>query len=304
MIQEVLPSSPAQQAGIEPLDIILSVDGIDVQSELVYEVVQKIRGVAGTSVELTIARRDRTSDTIDILQKIVVRDKIIVPSVSSRVLTGDHGQPIGLITLSTFALDTKQRLHEAISELLDHKIQGVILDLRGNGGGLLTEAVEVASYFLPKYDIVTNVSYVHNDKAVYKTEGRNLLSDLPVVVLVNRFSASASEIIALALRENRCYNSIGLSVQESGSGSFLSPDCSMVILGERTFGKGTIQLLKNLHFGGSLKLTIGERTSPTGISIHGTGILPDYVMPVQTGSVYYETSIEQATTLLSDYLKK
>ena len=304
MVEEVLHSSPAAQAGLRPLDVIVKVNGTWVQSLTVSEVVKQIRWPKGTTVDITLTRTTE-SGSLDILEKNIVRDTILIPSVSSKILTGLQGQKIGYIWLSIFASDTDIRLKKEIQTLLDAKVQGVILDVRGNGGGLLPESVSVVSHFLPQNSIVTKAKYrIYNDDE-YKAEGGDLMSHLPLVVLTNGYSASASEIVALALRENRCKSSIELSTKEEWKGSILSPDCTAILVGQRTFGKGSIQSLQNLTFGWSLKLTVGKRFSPTGQSIHEIGILPDYVVKIDPEQYYssgIDLQLQKAQELLSQYL--
>ncbi len=302
-IEEVLHSSPAAQAGLKPLDIIMKVNGTGVQNMSVNEVVDIIRGPKGTTVDLTLART--TDNTLEIIEKTLTRDTILIPSVSSKVLTGSGGEKIGYIWLSVFADDTDNKLKKEIQILLDEKIQWVILDVRGNGGGLLPESVSVASHFLPQHTIVTKAQYRVYKDDTYKAEWGDMLSQLPLVVLTNEYSASASEIVALALRENRCKTSIPLSVEKQWQWSTLSSDCTAIIVWQRTFGKGTIQSLQNLTFGGSLKLTVGKWFSPTGQSIHEIGILPDTVVDLDPEKYYgsgIDLQLQKAEELLSQYL--
>ena len=304
IIEEVVHSSPAAQVGLMPLDIIVKVNGTGIQDQNVQEVVQLIRWPKGTSVDLTVMRMN-DEWWFEIIEKTLIRDAIVIPSVSSKILSGDKWQKIGYIWLSVFASDTDSRLKKEITKLLDENIQGVILDVRGNGGWLLPESVSVVSHFLKQGSSVTKAKYrIYNDDD-YKAEWWDMLSHLPLVVLTNWYSASASEIIALALRENRCPWSTSLSVQEQWSGSVLWENCTAVLVWERTFGKWTVQSLQNLQFGWSLKLTVGKWFSPSGISIHELGILPDYVVELNAEEYYgswNDAQLEKAEELLSQYL--
>ena len=304
IIEEVVHSSPAAQVGLMPLDIIVKVNGTGVQNQNVHDIVKQIRGPKGTTVDLTVTRMT-DNWWFDIIEKTLTRDTIVVPSVTSKMLTGIAGVKIGYIWLSVFAADTDSRLKKEIQQLLDAQVQGVILDVRWNGGGLLPESVSVVSHFLKQGSVVTKAQYrIYNDD-IYKAEGGDMLSHLPLVVLTNWYSASASEIIALALRENRCPTSTDLSVQEAWSGSVLSDTCTAILVGERTFGKGSIQSLQNLAFGGSLKLTVGKWFSPSDISIHEIGILPDYRVELDPEE-YYDSGtdhqLQKAEELLSQYI--
>lgn len=305
VIEEVVHSSPAAQVGLMPLDIIVKVNGTGIQNQSVHEVVDLIRGPKGTTVDLTVTRMTE-SWWFDIIEKTLTRDTIVIPSVTSKVLTGTAGEKIGYIWLSVFAADTDSRLKKEIQQLLDKKIQWVILDVRWNGGWLLPESVSVVSHFLKQGSVVTKAKYrIYNDDT-YKAEGGDMLSHLPLVVLINWYSASASEIIALALRENRCPSSTELSVQQEWSGSVLSTDCTAILVGDRTFGKGTVQSLQNLSFGWSLKLTVWKWFSPSDISIHEIGILPDYRIELDPEEYYgswTDDQLQKAEELLSQYIE-
>ena len=137
IIEEVVHSSPAAQVGLMPLDIIVKVNGTGIQDQNVQEVVQLIRWPKGTSVDLTVMRMN-DEWWFEIIEKTLIRDTIVIPSVSSKILSGDQGQKIGYIWLSVFASDTDSRLKKEITKLLDENIQGVILDVRGNGCLLYT----------------------------------------------------------------------------------------------------------------------------------------------------------------------
>lgn len=304
IIEEVIHSSPAAQAGLMPLDIIVKVNGTGIQDQNVQEVVQLIRWPKWTTVDLTVMRMN-DEWWFEVIEKTLTRDTILIPSVSSKILTGAQWQKIGYIWLSVFAEDTDSRLKKEITTLLDNGIQGVILDVRGNGWGLLPESVSVVSHFLKQGSVVTKAKYRIYTDDNYKAEWWDMLSHLPLVVLTNWYSASASEIIALALRENRCPSSTSLSVQEIWSGSVLSADCTAVLVWQRTFGKWTVQSLQNLEFGWSLKLTVGKWFSPSDISIHQIGILPDYIVELNPEEYYgsgKDTQLDKAKELLSQYL--
>ena len=304
MIEEVVKDSPAAQAWFMPLDSIVKINGSGVQYLNVNEVVEQIRWPKWTTVDISVTRVNQ-SWSLEIIDKTLTRDTILIPSVSSKILTGNSDIKIGYIALSVFAADTDSRLKKEIQTLLDQNIQGVILDVRGNGGGLLPESVSVVSHFLQQNSIVTKTKYRIYKDTDYKAEWGDLLSGLPLVILVNGYSASASEIIALALRENRCPTSTQLSLAESWSWSSLSWDCTAVLVGTRTFGKGTVQSLQNLTFWWSLKLTVWRWFSPSWLSIHEIGILPDYVVPIEIEEYYRDgrdAQLTKAEELLSQYL--
>lgn len=298
LVEEVLKWSPAAQSDIRPLDLILKVNGSGVQQLSIGEIVQQIRGVRGTTVELTIGRVG-ISGSVDVIEKSITRDTILIPSVSSKLFSLGT-KKIGYIALSLFAQDTDEKLQIEIDSLKKEWISWLILDVRGNGGGLLPESVDVASHFLPLGTDVVNVKYRLYTDATYKSEWNDTLSSLPLVILTDAFTASASEIITLAIKEWRCKGAV------SGTGLLPSiwfdSSCNVLIVGEKTFGKGSVQNLQELHNWWSLKLTVGKWFSPSGISIDHVGIVPDIVVPFDK-ELYQKNStdlqLEKAKWLLS-----
>lgn len=304
MIEEVINGSPAFYAGLRPLDVIINVDWEDVQQQDITSVVNKIRGEKWTVVEITVLRIG-TDGSVDTIQESITRDIIEIPSVSSKILTGPNDIAIGYIALSIFAADTDYLLLQAIDELRHSDIKGIILDLRGNGGWLLPESVSVVSHFLRKGSPVVNVDYRIYRNNKYKAEWGDKLSQFPIVILTNEYTASASEIITLALRENRCPGSTHLTIQDSGTWSVLSDECTAIVVWQRTFWKWTVQSLQNLKFGWSLKLTVWKWFSPSNVSIHEKGILPDHLIDMDV-DIYFDswvdTQLEAAEKFLSDYI--
>ncbi len=268
MIEEVLKDSPAQQAWLMPLDLIIKVDGEIIQWLPIREVVNKIRGPKETTVELSIMRtnKDSAQDAVEFLTKEVVRDIIVIPTVSSKIIDYNNKKNIWYISLGIFAQDTDQRLVLALQEIMSWtQLDGLIIDLRGNGWGLLPEAVRIASRFLPKGVDVVQVKYRLYADATYKSEWWQLVSDVPLVILIDEYSASASEILALALRSYYC---------NAGWERF-SEWCRLLIVWKSSFGKGSIQQLQYLQSGGSLKITVWNWYPIDGVSINMIGILPD-----------------------------
>lgn len=237
----VLPDTPAQQAGIEGGDQIIEVDGEDVEELFLEQVVTRIKGDAGTPVEITVRRSS------DELRFTLTRQEIHVPSVESEMLFGR----LGLIRVITFLGDTGEQVRKAATDLSQRGAGGLILDLRGNPGGALDAAVEVAGVFL---DGGTVVSYEERGRAdvVHAAPG-GAVTDVPMVVLVDGDSASASEIVAGAL-------------QDRGRA---------LLVGARTFGKGSIQRVIPLSDGSAIKLTIAQYRLPSGKFIGEQGITPD-----------------------------
>lgn len=302
MIIEITHSSPAERAGLQPLDMIIEVDGESTQHQTIYEVVDKIRWPKGTDVKISLTRRSDTGE-IELIEKTITRDKIDIPSASWEILQGDP--VIWYIQIASFAWDTTKRLKDIATDLLDTKIQWIILDLRGDGWWLLSESVSVSSFFLPKWRPITEAKYrIYKDDR-YKAVGGDVLSSYPLVVLIDGYTASASEITALALRENRCSSSVDLSLQEQWSWSALSAECSVVLLGSKSFWKGSVQGLIDLGFWWSLKLTVGKWFSPSGLSVDQQWILPDYQIDFDRDAYnehWFDNQLEEAKKLLWEYL--
>jgi len=252
VIQTPMRGQPAEKAGVEAGDIVLAVDGTEISGLDVNEAVLLIRGPKGTEVVLTIAR-DGVAEPFDIA---VTRDRIDIPSVASARLLEDVGAPeVGYLELTVFASETRNELVREIETLKDAGAQALILDLRNNPGGFLNAAVGVASEFLDE-GVVT---YREDNRGTRRAESVNRggsALDLPLVVLVNRGSASASEIVAGAIRDH-------------GRG---------VIVGETTFGKGSVQNVHELSDGSQLRVTVEIWRTPNGSSIHRRGIEPDVIV--------------------------
>jgi carboxyl-terminal processing protease len=248
-VARVFDNSPAQQAGIRKGDIITTVDGRSIAGESAELATSKIKGPPGSEVTVTVLRPS-TGDTRDYP---LTRAEVDVPALESE-LRQVNGIPVGYIELLTF---TKEGVHgdlrEAIQSLEDRGAQGLVLDLRGNGGGLLTEAVLTSSLFVEDGPIVSTEGRTQ-DEQVFEARG-DALPERPLVVLVDGDSASASEIMAAALSD------AGVAT----------------LVGQTTFGKGTFQEVIPLNGGenGALDLTIGEFKTRDGESINGTGVEPD-----------------------------
>lgn len=293
LIEEVVKSSPAAQVWLMPLDVIVKVDGESVHDISLSEIVDKIRGEKWTSVSLLVARQ-KSDDTIEFIEKEVTRDTIIIPSVTSKLLSWWNNTSFGYVALSLFVEDTEEKITQQLTELKKSNISGLILDLRGNGGWLLPESVSVASRFLPVTTPIAQVKYRSFNDYLYKAEGKDIVSDLPLVILVDGYTASASEIIALAIREWRCKSST--LVQK------FTDDCDVLIVWSQTFWKWSIQSLHNLKFGWSLKLTIWKWFSPSWLSISEVGVTPDVALDFDIES--YQKSgkdnyVQKAISLLS-----
>jgi len=241
-----LEDTPAWRAGIKSGDLILKINNEDATNLKLEEAVMRIRGPKGTKVILTIMREDfKEPKDIEI-----VRDVIVVHAVKFKMLENN----IGYIKILNFGKNSVPEFYNAINDLLTKGANKLILDLRNNPGGFLESAVIISSWFLPKGDKVVIEDFGgKSPQRIHRSLGPGILSNLPLVVLVNRGSASASEILAGALRDN-------LNVK---------------ILGEKTFGKGSVQEVVNLSDGSLVKVTVARWLTPKGKLIEGKGIDPD-----------------------------
>ncbi len=240
-----MKGSPAEKAGLKPGDKIIAVDGEDVTGVPPDLVVRRVLGPAGTKVRLTIKRDDQ--EPFDV---VITRAKITIPSVEGHML--DDG--VAYVALYTFGNKTADDLHNTLKDLMAQHPKGLILDLRNNGGGYLATAVDVASEFLPKGKVVLYEESKDGSRKAYKAHGGGLALDVPMVVLVNEGTASASEIVSGAL-------------QDYGRA---------VLVGVTTYGKGSVQNwipLSNNQ--GAVRITVALWLTPKGRQISGKGLTPD-----------------------------
>lgn len=240
-----LAGSPAQRAGLKPGTPILKINDENTLGMGIMEAVHKIRGKEGTEVKLTIVKNGK--------EKVITikREKITVKSVESS-MKGD----ILYINISRFDEETLGLVRQAEADGISKGAKGIILDLRNNPGGYLDSAVDISSEFIDTGIIVIEKDEKRNKKRTFKASGLGKMTDkakYPMIVLVNEGSASASEIVAGAIRDN-------------GRGK---------ILGEKTFGKGSVQELKDLPDGSELKVTVAQWYTPNGVNISKEGLKPD-----------------------------
>ena len=240
-----ISGAPAEKAGIRAQDLIAKINGEDTTGMTVDKAVSKIRGKAGTTVKLTILHVGGT-ETADIT---ITRADINVPSVKWSMKDGG----IGYIQVSTFGTDTTELIQRAAGEIKAQGATKVILDLRNDGGGYLDAGVSVAGQFLPEGKIVVSERTDGKTVDTLTSRGGGQLVGLPMVVLINGGSASASEIVAGALHDN------GVAK----------------LVGEKTFGKGSVQEIKTLPGGAQLKVTVAHWYTPKGVNINKEGIKPD-----------------------------
>lgn len=234
--------SPAERAGIKPGDRILAVDGHSLLGEPVEKATALIRGEAGTTVVLTIWREQQGRFEVKL-----VRERVHIPSAYWQLLPDG----VGYIRVEDFGVKAGEEVRQAVAELLP-KSKGLILDLRGNPGGLLDAAIEVAAIFVPAGPVVQVVERGEQPEILEGNGGGKL--KLPLVVLVDRWTASAAEIVAGAIQDYR----------------------TGVLVGERTFGKGSVQSVFELSNGGALKLTVARYRTALGREVDKKGIEPDY----------------------------
>lgn len=241
IIVSPIAGSPAEASGIEQGDVILRVDGLDLNGWTIDDVTAIVRGRAGTDVTLTILRGEQTLDIT------ITRAAVEIPVVTTEVVGS-----AGYVRLSQFTENADEQLQEAIFDLLTEGIETLVLDLRDNPGGLLTTAISVTSQFLPDGDVVETRS--PESTRTYEVEGSPIVPEnMKVIVVVNRGSASASELLSAVL-------------QERGRAT---------IVGENTFGKNTVQEQFELSNGSAMKLTVARWVTPRGLDFGEVGVTPD-----------------------------
>jgi len=246
-----IDDTPAARAGVQSGDLIVEIDGQQVMGMSLNEAVDKMRGRVGTNIMLTIVRAGATEP----LRLTLTRDIIQIKSVRSRIEAGN----VGYIRMSAFNGQTftgLQKAFEDIEKEAGNKLIGYVLDLRNNPGGLLDQAIAVSDAFLDKGEIVSTRGRKAEDTRRDNATPGDLARGLPVVVIINGGSASASEIVAGALQDHK----------------------RAIVMGTQSFGKGSVQTLLDVPGGGSIKLTTARYYTPSGNSIQGTGITPDIVV--------------------------
>jgi len=241
-----LKNTPAERAGLRPLDKILKVDETDVANLAPEEAVKFIRGEKGTTVVLTILRNgwDKPKEIS------IVRDTIQIPTLDWEIKDGN----IAYIHLYNFYEKAPFLFYQAAVEIIFKNPKGIVLDLRNNPGGYLDAAIDLAGWFLKPGEIVVSEEFRSDQKQVFTSYGNGVFKDIPIVILINEGSASASEILAGALRDNR----------------------AVKLIGKKSFGKGTVQELEPLKDNSMIKITIAHWRMPAGQLIEKNGLDPDY----------------------------
>ena len=271
-----LENTPAQRAGLEPGDVILQIDGNPTSDITIEEAVKEIRGEMGTNVTLTIIRNGwENSKNFEI-----TRANISVPTVEWEMIDGN----IIHLHLFSFSENSAADFQKAMVSALLSGGDGLILDLRGNPGGFLDVAVKIAGFFLERGDIVATERFASREETILRARGNAALLRFPVVVLINEGSASASEILAGALR-----------VQNGTK-----------IVGEKSFGKGTVQELQNLGDDSTLKITIANWLLPNGDLIEGNGLDPDVTVEITKEDVEAgrDPQLESAIEIIKKEMQK
>jgi len=260
ILVDPIESNPAIKAGVRPGDTIVAVDGKSTMGQKLDLVEREIRGPIGTVVTLTLKRHGA-----DLPSTVhVTRAEIHVPSVRSKI-----ENEIEYVRLSDFGTTSADEVRAAFVDGKKHNVRGYILDLRNNGGGLLDAAVDISSLFVPQGTIVSTIDRA-GDRDVRSASGRPIEAT-PLVLLVNRYTASASEITAGA-------------VQDYGVGT---------LVGEKTFGKGVVQSLYTLPDKGALKITTARYVTPKGRDIHHKGIVPDVVVTQRVDLPIIDTAADK-----------
>ncbi len=266
-----LKGSPAEKAGILPGDILVKINGTTTENMNVDEAISQIRGKEGTTVKVTVVRKDK-SELIDIT---ITRATIAVPIVDTKV-TGD----VFIISLYSFSENSSKLFTEALQKFTDSHLKKLVIDLRNNPGGYLDAAVDIGSYFIPQGKIIVRENQGNDSpELVYRSHGTDmsLPSGLKTVVLMNSGSASASEILAGALSEHGVAD----------------------IVGSQSFGKGSVQELIPLSDGSSVKITVAKWLTPNGVSISEKGITPKYTITEKPTEKNTDPVMQKALTLLN-----
>ncbi len=273
IVIDTIENSPARDAGIKPGDLVIEVNGADISRESLGELVQKIRGPEGTIVRLTI-RREGIAD----FETVLSRANVCLSTVSGKILNDDTGY----IKINTFGMHTTGEFKKILFDLRQQGAKKLILDIRNNPGGLLQAAVEISSIFFEPGKVVVSAVDVNGRYQEYLSEGEPIGKGMPLVVLVDQNSASAAEILAGAL-------------QDYGAA---------ILVGGRTYGKGTVQEVIPLKSGGVLKVTSARYHTPKGGVIDGIGLCPD--IQVFTPNLHvavaqrYLDQIEKCTVVFED----
>ena len=269
-----LKGSPAEKAGLKPGDLILAINGSSTLDLSLSEAVKKIRGKIGTKVVLTILREgwEKPKDFE------IVRALIKVPTLDLK-FEKVEGKKIAILSLYTFNPNLSQAFYKKAFEIIFENPEGVILDLRNNTGGYLDVAIEIASWFLEKGKVIVKEVFPDGNENVFRSKREGVFSDFPLVILVNQGTASAAEILAGALKDHQ----------------------KAILVGEKTFGKGSVQQVRTLSDGSFLKVTVALWELPSGKIIEGKGLLPDFEVKNEEEK---DLQLEKAKEVLLNEIEK
>lgn len=270
-VVSVIDDSPAAKAGMMPGDRIVEIDEKDVRNLSISEIASLLRGAVGTKVSVGVQREGK------MLKFVMTREIITINPVVFRILEKD----IGYIKISEFNENTAVSVKKALDFFEKNNVRGIILDLRNNPGGILQQAVKVAEYFVPKGPIV-KVVFKNGRTIVYNSESGHL--PFKLVVLVNGGSASASEIVAGAIKDRK----------------------SGILIGEKTFGKATVQQIVDMGPFGGIKITVGRYVTPGGVDINKSGISPDIEVKqaMGVGGEQHDLQLERALEILRELMSR
>lgn len=281
-VEEIVKGSPAYKAGLQPLDRIIMIWTWETQDLTVTEAVKRIRWPKGSTVDLFIERVDKKWKK-EYFHVEIERDVIDIPSVKSKILEKDWVK-IGYIEVFSFWDQTNKLFTHAISEILLEKVKWVIIDVRWNGWGLLTSAVQLAWHFIPQWELIVKSKYKKFKDTDYLSEWFWELENMPTVILIDGLSASSSEIFTLALKEKQW----------------------ATIVWKQSFWKWSIQTLFDFDDGTSLKFTVWKWFSPNGVSVDDEWIKPDVEESVDlTGYIenWIDSQLEKAKEVLLEKIK-
>jgi carboxyl-terminal processing protease len=271
ILVDPIEGNPAIKAGVRPGDTILAVDGHPTNGQTLDQVEREIRGPLGTKVSLLLRRHSTNQRAV----VDVTRAEVHVPSVQAKIENG-----ISYVRLADFGSSSAQEVRRALVNAQQHGVHGYILDLRNNGGGLLDAAVDISSLFIPQGPIVSTIDRT-GDKDVRDATGRTI-DTKPLVVLVNRYTASASEITAGAIQDYR----------------------AGTIVGEKTFGKGVVQSLYTMPDNGALKITTARYVTPKGRDIQHKGIIPDVIVAQRVDAPIIDTPADKQLAAAKSLIEK
>ena len=266
-----IEGTPAHKAGIQAGDLILKIDEKETDGMTSEEAVGLIRGKKGTEVILTINRNGFNEPK----KFTLVRDTIQVPVIKWELKNSD----IAYIKIYQFTANLPAKFKSIVAEILKSNAKKIIIDVRNNPGGYLDSAVEISGWFLPKDSVVVKEEFKNGEGYEYKSNGYKAIQDFPVIILINKGSASASEIMAGALRDIE----------------------GIKLVGEKTFGKGSVQQMETFKDESSLKVTIAKWLTPSGVSINEEGLSPDYEIELTENDYNnnYDSHLDKAIELLN-----